>query len=356
MRILHIAPFNTAGVPLTFVKAEREMGHESRLITLGKNPQNREEDVCLALPFLDCWSVRCVKRILIPKRRRVISYIADIPKEIPPKWKAGSWLERSLVRYRERIWKPRIEEAIVEFQLDDFDIYQLDGGLGFYRDGRFIQRLKDRGKQIICCYTGSDLRTRGVIPTIDMISDLNVTVEFDHLQYHPNIQHVPFPLELSQFEMSEAYEEGPIRIGHAPTNRAAKGSDIIISVVRKLEKKFPVKLILIENLPYQKAIEFKRTCHIFIDQIGDLGYGMNSLEALAMSIPVCSSLAPGFSRAYPDHPFLSINEDNLEKKMILLIENPILRQTMGKEGREWIQSIHDAKSVVKKIHLLAGLI
>ena len=356
MRILHIAPFNTAGVPLTFVKAERKMGHVRRLVTLGKNPQNREEDVCLALPFLDCRSLRCIKRILIPKRRRVISYIADIPEEIPPQWKAGSWLEHNLVRYRERIWKPRIEEAIVEFQLDDFDIYQLDGGLGFYRDGRFIQRLKDRGKIIICCYTGSDLRTRGVIPNIDRISDLNVTVEFDHLQYHPNIQHVPFPLDSSQFQMSEAIDKDPIRIGHAPTNRAAKGSDIIISNLRKLEKEFPVEMILIENLPYQKAIELKRTCHIFIDQIGDLGYGMNSLEALAMAVPVCSSLAPGFSEVYPDHPFLVIDEKNLTQNLILLIENPILRNKMGKEGREWVQRVHDARSVVRKIHQLAGLI
>ena len=49
MRILHIAPFNTAGVPMAFVRAERKMGHDSRLITLGPSRQERNEDICLRL-------------------------------------------------------------------------------------------------------------------------------------------------------------------------------------------------------------------------------------------------------------------------------------------------------------------
>ena len=51
MKILHIAPENFAGVPLTIVKAERELGHYSRLITFYKS-SGFEQDINLDLPFV----------------------------------------------------------------------------------------------------------------------------------------------------------------------------------------------------------------------------------------------------------------------------------------------------------------
>jgi len=159
---------------------------------------------------------------------------------------------------------------------------------------------------VICCYTGSDLRTRGVIPEIDAIADLNISVEYDHLQFHPRIWHVPFPLEIDKFQFRYEQPAGLLHIGHAPTNRKAKGSDIIIPCIQSLEKKYPVKLVLIENLSYQEALKRKRSCHIFIDQIGNLGYGMNAIEALAMGIPTCTSLAPGFMTGILNIRFLKL--------------------------------------------------
>ncbi|MBW1804258.1 MAG: hypothetical protein JRJ85_26440, partial [Deltaproteobacteria bacterium] len=263
--------------------------------------------------------------------------------------------EKALIQLREKIWKKRFESIFQKIDFWDFDVYQLDGGLGFYRDGRIIRQLKEKGKKIICCYTGSDLRTRGVIPEIDKVSDVNMTVEFDHLRFHPDIHHVPFPLELSQFPPSSKTEGEKIRIGHAPTHREAKGSHMIIPIVKKLEKAYPVQLILIEGLPYTQALSEKSTCHIFIDQIGNLGYGINGIEALAMTIPTCSSLAPGFEEAYPAHPFFKIDEKNLEKILILLIQDPKLRKEKGKAGSKWVKEIHDPISVVRKIHQFADL-
>lgn len=356
MRILHVAPFNTAGVPMSFVHAERKLGHESNLITLGRSPQYREEDICLNLPFLDFWGTRWIKRLVTPKARREVTNVTQIPEKIPIEWKPGGHFEWLLILFREWIWDRKIKSTISHNYFWDYDVYQLDGGLEFYRDGRIIRRLKERGKKIICCYTGSDLRTRGVIPEIDRMSDLNITVEFDHLQYHTDIHHVPFPLDVSQFKIKDTRECGPVRIGHAPTHRRAKGSDVIIRSVRKLEETYPAELILIEGIPYQKAIEVKHTCDIFIDQIGDLGYGMSGIEALAMGIPTCSSLAPGFSEAYPDHPFMEVNADSLEEVLIKLIQNRKLREEKGRKGRIWVQRIHEATAVVERIHRLAGIV
>ena len=341
---------------MAFVRAERMLGHESRLLTFGRSIQQREEDICLDLPFLDSPWIRGLKRFVTPKSRRVITNRLSVPDIIPRVWKPGNMAETLLFSLRERLWQKKINETIRELDIASFQVIQLDGGLGFYRDARLIQRMKEQKKTIICCYTGSDLRTRGVIPGIDRIADLNVTVEIDHLLLHPNIHHVPFPLDLTVFSPVKSDPAGLLIIGHAPTHREAKGSDTIIAVVKQLEKNYPVSLLLIEGQPYDRAIALKRRCQIFVDQIGDLGYGLNGVEALAMGIPTCTSLAPGFRTLYPDHPFLESDAKTLKPVLEKLIENGQFRQKKAVEGRIWVNKVHQATSVVQKIHKLAGLL
>ncbi|MBC7186762.1 MAG: glycosyltransferase [Calditrichaeota bacterium] len=355
LRILHIAPFNTSDVPMTLVRAERAMGHYSRLVTLARDPRAFEEDICLELPFLDWWGTRLAKRLVADPRRLRVDNVARIPEHVPLTWRPRGPAEACLVRLRERLWAPAIRRAIRDHDLTNFDVYQLDGGLEFTRDGGFVAARKREGKRVICCYTGSDLRTRGVIPAIDRIADLTVSVEFDHLRLHPSIHHVFFPFEVERFQPVRERRPGPLRIGHAPTSRKAKGSDIIIPVIASLAAEYGVEMVLIENLPYKEAIRRKADCDIFVDQLGDLGYGINSLEALAMGIPVCSCLAPGFAERYPDHPFVVVDATNLREQLVRLITSPGLRQQLGTAGRRWVKEHHDSRQVAARIHQLAGL-
>jgi len=352
---LHIAPFNTSGVPITFVKAERKLGYDSRLVTLGKDKRNYQEDICLNLPFLNSGGIQFAKKAFSHASKLDINNQTKKIENIPLYWRPNGLPEKTLIGLRERLWQKKINWLFNEIDFWNFDIFQLDGGLEFFRDGRTIRKLKSLGKKVICCYTGSDLRTRGAIPKIDSLSDLNLTLEFDHLKLHPNIHHVFFPFELSQCEVRPESESKTIKIGHAPTNRQAKGSDQIIAAIKEIQSEHTVELVLIENLPHEESLTRKSECHIFVDQIGDLGYGINSLEALAMEIPVCSCLAPGFEKKYPEHPFVVIDEYNIKDQLVALISDGNLRRDLGKKGRNWVQKYHDAENVVKKIHQLAGL-
>ncbi len=355
INILHIAPMNTSGVPGQFVLAERQLGFNSRLVTLYRDKRNYFEDICLDLPFIDFFPVRWIKKLVSSPEKMHVDNKLHIPYKIPLTWQPHSKAEETLIRFRDSFWEKKVERAIQDYNLADFDVYQLDGGLDFYRDARFISGMKEGGKKVICCYTGSDLRTRGVIPSIDKISDLNVTVEFDHTLLHPNIQHIFFPFNAEKFALNTRPRGDKIRVGHAPTSRKAKGSDIIVSHLKELEREFPVEAVLIENLPYEKALELKSTCNIFIDQIGDLGYGINSLESLSMGIPTCSCLAPGFAEAYPDHPFVVIDAHNLKNELIRLITDETLRLELAQKGRSWVINHHDAVQSVTRIHELASI-
>jgi hypothetical protein len=372
-RILHLAPFNTSGVPITLVRAERELGFESRLITLGRDPRGYEEDVCLDLPFLDFAGTRWAKKFFSNPARLRVTNVRRTPTKIPPTWTPHSLPERWLVTFRETVWQRKIAQAMAEVDFWNFDLYQLEGGLEFFRDGRTVLELKKRGKKIICLYTGSDLRTRGVIPPIDEAADLHLTLELDHLALYPRLQHVFFPLDIRRFDLAPskaqvssgksqmancssplAPRSSPDRIliGHAPTNRVAKGSDTIIAVVQSLKNELPIELELIEGLPHHEALRRKARCDIFIDQIGELGYGINSIEALAMGICTCTSLVAGFAEKYPDHPFVEINADNLRERLIWLCRHPEERQRSRQSGRAWVERMHDSRQAVRRIHEL----
>ena len=354
-KILHIAPINTSSVPGNLVQAEQRLGYESRLLTLFRDPRNYFEDICLDLPWMHGSALLWIKsRVSAPERLQVDN-VLRIPEHIPKTWQPHSFFEELLVKFRDLAWRPRIQKAISSHALDQFDIYQLDGGLGLYRQARFIKKMKKAGKKIICCYTGSDLRTRGVIPAIDAIADANFTVEFDHLLLHPDIHHVFFPFDARRFEKKAETARDRIRIGHAPTNRKAKGSDRIIAAVDRLARSWPAELVLIEKLPYERALELKHSCDLFIDQIGDLGYGINALEALAMGIPTATCLAPGFEARVPDHPFIVIQDDSIEEALLPFLRDPHRLHAIGCRGYDWVRTYHDAEQVVRTIHRTAGI-
>lgn len=355
MRILHIAPYNTAGVPIALVNAERRLGHDSRLVTLHRDSRGYQEDICLELPLWGAGSSEIAGRLL----RTGVSSDNDKCREdrygIPRIWKPANRIYGLLTAFRDMLTKPLVEGAIKKHGLDSFDVYQLDGGHGFLKHDAWLAGWHAAGKRVICCYLGSDLRLRGVMPGIDEIADLNITLEWDHLQLHPNIRHVYFPFDFSRSAKRAGSPGNKLRIGHSPTNRALKGSDRIIEAVNKLSEKYPVELVLIENLPHKRALELKATCDIGIDQLGKLGYGISALEWLAMGIPVASSIAPGMESAGADHPIVAINSENIEEKLIPLITDSELRLALGKKGREWLERTHDAERIVKQIHQMAGL-
>lgn len=355
LRILHVAPLNTSGVPITFVGAERDLGHDSRLITMAKDRRNYQEDICLQLPLLDFWGTRMMKRFVShPSKLEVKNKRREVGK-VPLVWRPNGAAEDWLVRLREFLWQPKLKPVFQQIGFWDFDVYQFDGGLEFFRDGRTVSELKKRGKTVICCYLGSDLRTRGVIQAIDELSDLNITLELDHLELHPNIRHVFFPFEVDRVGSKLRKTGTAIRVGHAPTNRLAKGSGQIIEAIQILKRETNIELDLIENVSYEESLRRKALCDIFVDQIGDLGYGLNSVESLAMGIPTCSCLVQGFEDQYPDHPFIVVDARSIVVKLRDLIFDKELRESYGSRGRTWIKKYHDSKAVIRRIHEYAGL-
>lgn len=346
MRIFHFAVENFARVPSQFVKAERVLGHESFLITLYPSRHgHREEDVCLNVPFVRFPLIRFLKgkpRFIPSEKRRTLD-------KFPPVWRPSNRVAEWAFRFRDFIWKMKIEPVLRKLEIETADILFLDGGMGFLRYDSFIPKLKTRGVKIVVGYYGSDLRTRGIIPEIDSLADYRFTVEFDHTLLYPGIDFVFFPFQLPEFPEPEPIPHDRIRIGHSPTQRAIKGTEVILNGLTELQAKYPIEIVLIENLPYPKALALKKTCDLFVDCIGELGYGVSALEAMAMGIPTAVEILPDFEKRLGDHPFINISKNTLAEKLIPFIQSEALRKEWGEKSKKWVKEKHDPISVFRKI-------
>jgi len=352
LRILHLCDQNWVGTASTFVKYHNKFGNYSRLVTLSRCASGFEEDICLNLPLVRGSRFDMMLKGVMNALHSQAAKSRDT--ERGREWRPRSRFEGLLFNLRDTLWAPRIYSVVERYDLLNFDIYHLESGVGFFRDSRLIKKLKAMGKKIVCYYLGTDLRDRGVIPEIDRLSDLNITTEFDHLALHPGLRFSFLPFEVGDFEVRTAENER-LRICHAPRNRSLKGTERIIEVVRQMERRHNVELVLIEGRPHAEALEIKKTCDIAIDQVGDrggTGYGVNSLETLSMGIPTLTSFTPEFEAFLPDHPFVVVNPDNLATRLEEVILNRGLRREKGRQGRAFVEKYHDAAKVTQTIYAM----
>ena len=326
-------------MPLDFVKMHRQNDIESRLITLYQNTLNFEEDVCIDLPFHTGSTSR--------KWRDSKIEDAQLSNELKF-YKPRNIIENIYFRIRDFKNKTTIEEVINRYKLYDFDIYHFDGGMDLYRDLRFAKKLKKLNKKIVCCYFGSDLRTRGVFKELDEMSDLNLTVEFDHLNIHPNINYVYFPFDVNEFE-TKPRNNKKLKIIHSPTNRKFKGTDKIIKVIDEINKERDIDFILLENMDRNEVLKIKRECDLAIDQVGGelggSGYGKNSIENLSMGVPTITEFSEDYLKFIKENPFIHSTIDTLKEQLISLIDNRNLIKDYSERGRRWVEKFHSFESV-----------
>ncbi|MFL3015597.1 MAG: glycosyltransferase [Candidatus Neomarinimicrobiota bacterium] len=361
MKILYISPENTVGTLSLWREEHISRGNQCRAVTFFRSPKKFEDDICLDLSFNFTRPLMSKFRNIIYKSYRGRHGYFKEKDGYPPLWRPEGFFDSSFFKFKDWLWKSKIEKVIKEYNLFDYDVYHFESGMDFLKNEFFVQQLNQLGKKIICHYHGEDLRSRGVMPYIDKLSDLNLTNEVDLLSKHPNIEYIFLPFDTSSFNVKDSISD-ILKISHAPTNRFYKGSNQIIKVCEKLENQGKIKFDLIENLPHSQAMERKSKSDIFIDQLGNKGgwgYGMNSVESLSMGICTLTEMNDAYDSFIPDHPFVSIKEQTLESEIETLIMNRDKILEFGKKGRKWVQKHHDIKQVsnilydyYKKIGLL----
>jgi hypothetical protein len=353
VRILHLAPQNYAGVPYSFYKMHQRCGDFSHLITYHKNLLDFPEDICLNFPLPNFQVAKKWRKRTVAIRERELLQVAPVftPKNI---------FERYYFSINDILKKKKIDKIIKEYDLNSFDIIHYDAGLDFFRNSSQAIKWKKEGKKIVCCYYGSDLRIRGIIKTLDDISDLNITSEYDHLKLKKDLNYLFYPFDPSELPRKHNLNNDSITIVHSPTNRKYKGTDLIIPVIEKIKKEKKIKFLLFENIPRGEILKLKAKADISIDQVGGTmggtGYGKAGLETLAIGIPTITNMSSEYAAWLPENPFIVANDgEELYSKLNFLIDNPTFRVEAGNKGISWVKKYHGYEQVNEKLYELYKL-
>lgn len=353
MRILYLSPENTVGTLNLWKQAHEARGNECVFITLYPTKHGYDPGICLNLPLVKANSFYMQGRHAYYQFAKGEGGDYKEKEGHPPIWAPNSFLEAKYFQFRDWLWSGTVEKAINDHDLYGFDVVHLEWGLEFYRDARFVKKLKEKEIPIVCTYHGQDLRTRGVIQEINELSSLNVTSELDLLQRHPDLQYLFLPYDTSQHKPLISVNE-TIRICHSPTDRYYKGSETIIPICEQLAKDLDhVEFVLIENMPHAEAQNLKASCDILIDQVhnrGGWGYGMNSVEALSMGLCCVTELIDEYVDFIPDHPFVNVNENNLYDSLRTLVNDKEGLLTHKKRSRAWVIKYHDMHNTIEVLY------
>ena len=144
-----------------------------------------------------------------------------------------------------------------------------------------------------------------------------------------------------------------LRIGHAPTNAAIKGTEAFVRAMDRLSLRHRVEMVLIQGVSWIECLKRKATCDIFFDQ-PTLGYGVNAIEAWAMGLPVVAGVALPEVRAkmvetWGTLPFVEADEGSLEATLEALITDEVGRHLAAERGAAHVQRWHSQRAVVRRL-------
>jgi hypothetical protein len=264
-------------------------------------------------------------------------------------------------------------------QFSKFDVFHfyfsstLLGGLGL-RDINFLRKL---GKQVFLYFCGCDIRdSNQVISTqeisacaecwpqqchpkrkemekyLDVVDGVFVSTP-DLLEFAPNAVLLPQPVDLSVLHQVSMIKDslrdvpirnvGGVKIVHAPSNRAIKGTRHLISSVEELKARgLSVELVLVENKSHSEALHMYSKADIAVDQLLIGSYGQFAVEMMALGIPVVCNIREDLRSFYPSNlPIVSADPRNLTFILDELIKSRHSWTELGKMGQRYASDVHD---------------
>lgn len=148
----------------------------------------------------------------------------------------------------------------------------------------------------------------------------------------------------------------PLRIGHAPSHRGVKGTDLILKTLEKLRfEGYIFDLDLIEGVSQDTARKRFEKVDIVIDQLYAGWYGGVAVEAMALGKPVVVYIREDDLQFVPNQmraelPFIKVTPDTLEEglRRALAMPRSALFE-MARQSRTFVERWHDPAKIAAEI-------
>lgn len=174
--------------------------------------------------------------------------------------------------------------------------------------------------------------------------------------YVPNATIVPRTVDRGLFELGKnrRYKENidrtnPLRIVHAPSRPFIKGREYLHKAVNELsEEGYHIELDLVTDVSNSEAIERYRRADIAVDQLRIGWYGVFSVEAMALGLPVICFIRDDLLHYLPkDRPVLNADCSNIKGVIKRLYDNSGCIEEYGAGAYRYALSVHHPDRVGK---------
>jgi glycosyltransferase involved in cell wall biosynthesis len=172
--------------------------------------------------------------------------------------------------------------------------------------------------------------------------------------YVPNATIIPRVVDPSLFEKgskrtarANISKKEEFVIAHAPSRPFIKGTPFVLKVVEQLKANgFNIKLDLIQGISHSDALERYQKADLVIDQLRIGWYGVLSVEAMALGIPVVCYIRDDLMHYLPrPRPLINANLDNLYEVLRAAIESPDELNKVGIRGYKYAFNMHNTVTV-----------
>ncbi|OPY49923.1 MAG: hypothetical protein A4E49_03005 [Methanosaeta sp. PtaU1.Bin112] len=236
----------------------------------------------------------------------------------------------------------------------DYDLlhFHYSSGLPFGLDFPLWRLLN---KKVVMHHHGTDIRQKGEHWLYARLAQRIFVSTPDLLEWSKDAIWVPNPLDIEMYPYvgsgnTSANDLDSVKILHAPSRRRLKGTEHVLRAIKELKREgYNIELILVENTSHVDAIENYKRADIVVDQLLIGWYGMLAQECMALGKPVCVYLREDLQGHMPSQPMLNTSIDNLLENLRLLIEDPRLREDLGKRGRNYVEIVHDSDKIAHKL-------
>jgi glycosyltransferase involved in cell wall biosynthesis len=316
LRVLH-APVNIAGGPGAISQGLRDIGVESTLLVFNERPFERGFDRNLRL--------------------RDTNRLANVPFNLPKQLAAFAWA------------------------LPRFDVFHFHAGMTLAPARLNLPVLKAASKGIVFQSWGSDLRGRRA-EEVGYLRSAGAVIVGSYLTRRlaprgpwPEYDIVPPAIVLRDWEPAPKERGEALRVAHAPSKRAVKGTDTVIAAVEALRGRgVAIELDLIEGVPHREARRRYAEADVIVDQLRIGWYGMFAIEAMALAKPVVVHLDEQAAAETEEVfglelPLIRADERNLTDVLARLVEERESLPARGRRSREYVERVHAHTEVARRV-------
>jgi hypothetical protein len=230
-------------------------------------------------------------------------------------------------------------------------------------DVRLSDRNADRNAITMCrrghctladtCRNTTDKVRRKLIETILPLCNRVFVLNPDLAHDVPGATFLPYcSVDIESFHPTWPKTEGPIRILHAPSDEAIKGTRYLVEAVERLKTRWPIELILVKGLPYTEALKHYVSADLVVDQLLAGWYGGFAVEMMALGKPVACYLRANDLQHVPpamrhELPLKRIEVPSLEADLEALLHRRSEWPRWGRDSHAFVHRWHHPRRIAK---------